>query len=83
MTVALEVTLDEALLAEGLAREVVNKLNTMRREQDLAVTDRIAVTIQTTQTARAALEPFMEYIKEETLAASIVFGPAPGGTEWI
>ena len=82
MTVALEVALDEALLAEGLAREVVNKLNTMRRDHDLAVTDRIVVYIQTSDRARMALEPFLPYIQEETLATSIVFGPAVGGTEW-
>jgi isoleucyl-tRNA synthetase len=82
MTVALEVALDESLLAEGLAREVVNKLNTMRRDQDLAVTDRICVTIQTTDHARAAIEAFLPYIKEETLSISIVFALASGGTEW-
>jgi isoleucyl-tRNA synthetase len=82
MTVALEVALDEALLAEGLAREVVNKLNTMRRDHDLAVTDRIVVYIQTSDRAKSVLEPFLPYIQEETLATSIVFGPAVKGTEW-
>lgn len=82
LTVALEVALDEGLLAEGLAREVVNKLNTMRREQDLAVTDRIVVTMQITDRARSAIEPFLQYIKEETLATAIVFGEPIGGTAW-
>lgn len=81
MTVALEVGLDEALLAEGLAREVVNKLNTMRRDQDLAVTDRIKATIQTTDRARIAIEPYLPYIKEETLTTSLTFAPT-NGTEW-
>ncbi len=82
MTVALEVALDEQLLAEGLAREVVNKLNTMRREQDLAVTDRIFVTIQTTDHARVAIEPYLPYIQEETLAISIAFRQVVGGRAW-
>jgi isoleucyl-tRNA synthetase len=81
MTVALEVALDEALLAEGMAREVVNKLNTMRRELDMDVTDRIEVTIQTTPAARSAIEAHLPYIKEETLALSIQFGNV-AGSEW-
>jgi isoleucyl-tRNA synthetase len=82
LTVALEVALDEALLAEGLAREVVNKLNTMRRDLDLAVTDRIQVTIQTTDRARASIEAYFDYIKEETLATSITFAQKVEGIEW-
>lgn len=82
LTVALEVALDEALLAEGLAREVVNKLNTMRRDLDLAVTDRIQVTIQTTDRARASIEAYFDYIKEETLATSITFAQKVEGMEW-
>ncbi len=80
LTVALEVALDEALLAEGFAREVVNKLNTMRREADLVVTDRIAVSIDTTDRAKAWIESWLPYIKEETLATSITFEKTPG--EW-
>ena len=81
LTVALDTTLDEALLAEGLAREVVNKLNTMRRELDMAVTDRIEVVVQTGSAARAALESYLPYIKEETLATAFTFGPTEG-VEW-
>ena len=81
LTVALDTTLDESLLAEGLVREVVNKLNTMRRELDLAVTDRIEVVIQTGPAARAAIEAHLPYVKEETLATSLSFGPTEGA-EW-
>ena len=81
LTVALDTALDERLIAEGLAREVVNKLNTMRREQDLAVTDRIEVVIQTGPAARAAIEAHLAYIKDETLATAFTFGSAEG-TAW-
>jgi isoleucyl-tRNA synthetase len=81
MTVALDVALDEALLAEGLVREVVNKLNTMRRDHDLAVTDRITVVIQTTPAAQAAIEAHLAYVMDETLATSIQFGQT-AGTTW-
>ena len=80
LTVALEVALDEALLAEGFAREVINKLNTMRREADLVVTDRIHVSIDTTERARQWIEEWMPHIKEETLALSITFEKTSG--EW-
>ena len=81
LTIALEVSLDEPLLAEGLAREVVNKLNTMRRELDFAVTDRITVSIETTDRAKAAIEGHLAYVKDETLATAITFGPTEG-TAW-
>ena len=68
-------------MAEGLAREVVNKLNTMRRELDLAVTDRIEVVIQTGPAARSAIEAHLPYIKEETLATLCTFGQTTG-SEW-
>jgi isoleucyl-tRNA synthetase len=81
LTVALDTTLDEELLAEGLAREVVNKLNTMRREADLAVTDRIDVVVQTGPAARSAIEAHLPYIKDETLTMSFTFGETTGA-EW-
>jgi isoleucyl-tRNA synthetase len=81
LTVAFDVTLDEKLLSEGLAREVVNKLNSMRRDQDFAVTDRIKVAIDTTDRARACIEEWMDHIKEETLATEISFQKV-SGTEW-
>ena len=81
ITVALEVALDEALLAEGFAREVVNKLNTMRREQGLDVSDRIRVIMQTTPQGKEWIESWRSYIQEETLTTSLSFGETTG-TEW-
>ena len=49
ITIALDTQLDQPLLLEGMAREIVNKVNTMRRDAGLAVTDRIALHIQTTE----------------------------------
>ena len=45
ITIALDTALSEELLIEGLARELINKVNTMRREADFAVTDRIHLTV--------------------------------------
>ncbi|WP_068466769.1 isoleucine--tRNA ligase [Candidatus Protochlamydia phocaeensis] len=81
ITIALETNLDEQLLQEGLAREIVNKVNTMRREADLAVTDRIKLHMQTTDRVVSCFRHFQDYICHEVLAVEVQFGPCEG-TEW-
>lgn len=81
ITIALETKLSEALLLEGLAREIVNKVNTMRREADFAVADRITLQLQTTDRVKACFEQYKEYICREVLATDVRFGPCVG-TEW-
>jgi isoleucyl-tRNA synthetase len=81
ITIALETQLNEALLLEGLAREIVNKANTMRREQDFDVTDRIKMTMQTTDRVKRCFDQFHDYICQEVLAVDVQFGPCEG-TEW-
>lgn len=81
LTLALDTTLSEELLLEGLAREIVNKVNTMRREADFAVTDRIHVKMETTERVRACIEKYRDEISHEILALSIDFVPTEG-TEW-
>lgn len=82
ITVALETKLSEELLLEGIARELVNKINTMRRDADFAVTDRIFVYLSTTEKVREALKVFGTYIQEEVLAVEISFKHFPGSTLW-
>jgi len=81
LTVALDTELNAALLEEGLAREIINKINTMRREMDFAVIDRIAITIQSTPVVESCFEKYGKYISGEVLATSVHFGPCTG-TEW-
>ena len=81
ITIALDTFFDEQLLLEGLAREIVNKVNTMRREADLTVTDRIKLCLQTTDRVITCCNQFKEYISNEVLAPAIQFGPCEG-TEW-
>lgn len=81
ITIALDLSLTEPLLLEGLAREIVNKVNTMRREQDFAVTDRITLCIQSSSRVKEAFTQFQDIIKPEILAVDVVFGPC-SGTEW-
>lgn len=81
LTVALDTVLDEALLTEGLAREIINKINTMRREMGLEVTDRIHLQMQTTQRVQDCLKQYQESIFHEVLAVDVQFGPCEG-TAW-
>lgn len=78
ITLALDTTLSEALLIEGMAREIVNKINTMRREMGFDVTDRIVVKMETTARVQEALRQYETYIAGEVLAVRFEFGPAVG-----
>lgn len=81
MTIALDTHLTEELLIEGLAREIVNKINTMRRENGFAVSDRIRLQMQTTERVRTAFKQYNDYICNEVLATSVEFGHCTG-THW-
>lgn len=81
ITLALETSLNEDLLMEGLAREIVNKVNTMRREQGLAVSDRIHLSLDTTPKVASCFQSYGDYIKGEVLATQVTFGPTQG-TAW-
>jgi isoleucyl-tRNA synthetase len=68
LKVALDLNLDDELLAEGNARELVNKIQNLRKSAGLEVTDRVALGISDNLESRRALSRFSEYIKSETLA---------------
>jgi len=78
ITVALDPELNDELILEGLARELVNKVNTYRRDKEFDVVDRIHLTLETTDKAKEAVEKHKDYISEETLAVAIDFGPGAG-----
>lgn len=82
ITIVLDTALNEELLMEGLARELVNKINSMRRDLGFAVTDRIAVVIQTTDRVRESFEKHRDYICGEVLAISVLFDTCEDGIEW-
>lgn len=81
ITAVLETLLTDELILEGMARELVNKINTMRREQNYAVTDRIHVKLKATLKIHEAFEKHREYICHEVLASSFEFGECQG-QEW-
>ena len=72
VTVLLDTTLTEQLIAEGLAREVVNRVQKSRKEFDLQVTDRIELLIVADQQLSRAIEQFADYIRNETLATDLL-----------
>ncbi|HUG40463.1 MAG TPA: isoleucine--tRNA ligase [Longimicrobiales bacterium] len=74
-TVALDPALDEALRLEGLARELVNRVQRLRKDSGLEVSDRIRLRIGAADELRAAAERHREYIAGETLATSLDVGP--------
>jgi isoleucyl-tRNA synthetase len=77
LTVALDTTVDEALRLEMLARETVSRIQNLRKEADLAVTDRIDVRLNdVTPLLRKALEAHLSYISAEVLAVSLGFDTA-------
>ncbi len=70
-TVALDITLSDQLIAEGNARELVNRIQNLRKEHNFKVTDTITVNMTVTAPIQAALVQFKEYIMSETLAERI------------
>ncbi|MBX7067393.1 MAG: isoleucine--tRNA ligase [Parachlamydiales bacterium] len=81
LTVALDTALNDELVEEGLAREIVNKINSMRKELEFNVTDRIRIVLQTTPRVEACFKKYREYITHEVLAVDVQFGKCEG-TPW-
>jgi isoleucyl-tRNA synthetase len=71
LTVALDTELDDSLIAEGYAREFVNRVQNMRKDAGFEVTDRINIYYRATQKLHAALQRMANYIKSETLAVEL------------
>jgi isoleucyl-tRNA synthetase len=71
ITVALDTTITEALELEGTAREIVNKVQNLRKEMGLNLTDRIKVNIENNPTSEKCIKQFGEYISSQVLADEI------------
>lgn len=78
-TVALVTEISDELRSEGFARELVNKIQNMRKEADFKVTDRIKVSLKTTEPVAAAARAHLGFIQTETLADSVDFDQAMDG----
>ena len=71
ITVALDITIDENLIDEGISREIVSRIQNIRKDSGFDVTDRIKIIILDENRLSRAINKNIDYIKSETLANSI------------
>ena len=76
LTVALDVTLDDALKAEGIAREIVNRIQNLRKDKGFEVTDKIKVELERHKLTENSISQNLNYICAEILAQSLEEIPA-------
>ena len=81
LTVALDVEVTDALRREGIAREIVKKIQAVRKESGFDITDRISVVVSSNEASDAAVEEFKEYICNQVLADSLVIGDVENGED--
>lgn len=81
ITVALDIQINSDLEAEGIARELVNRIQNLRKEADFEVTDRIGVQVSSNESIIPAVEKYGAYIKEEVLADDLTIGQTENGQE--
>lgn len=81
LTVALDIDISDDLLKEGIARELVNRIQNLRKAQDFEITDRIAIAISSNEKLDAAIEEFSDYIKVQVLADTLEITEKTHSTE--
>ena len=81
LTVALDVEVTDALRREGVAREIVKKIQAVRKESGFDITDRISVVVSGNEASDAAVEEFKEYICNQVLADNLVIGNVEEGED--
>jgi len=73
ITVALDTTISETLQQEGIARELINRVQNLRKDSGLDVTDKIILLVDTNSEIQTAIEQNKAYVANEVLAAEIAF----------
>ena len=79
LTVALDITLTEELRAEGVARELINRIQNIRKDSGFEVTDKIRVEIEQKEFAAGAIAKYAGYIASQTLAVEVKAAARPEG----
>jgi isoleucyl-tRNA synthetase len=77
IVVAMDVTLTPDLAREGLARDLVRRVQTLRKEADFQLDDRIVTYYEAGVELNAAVAEWADYIQAETLSVELVAGPVP------
>jgi isoleucyl-tRNA synthetase len=80
LTVALDITITEELKREGVARELVNRIQNIRKDSGFEVTDKISVEVESTELTAPAIESFAQYIAQQTLAVEVKAVSEPKGS---
>ena len=75
LTVALDIQLTPELKQEGTARELVNRIQNVRKSKNFDITDKIVVKIEPNDNCKAAVEQFAGYIAKQVLAVSVTVEP--------
>lgn len=81
ITVALDITVTPELLNEGIAREIVNRVQNIRKDRQYDITDKIDIVIESTEFTDGAVKEFADYISKQVLANSLVIGEICGESE--
>ena len=84
LTVALDITITDELRREGIARDIINRIQNIRKDRDYDITDRITITFAPDATVEAVLKDFGEYIGTQVLADAVdvaAFAEDAAGTE--
>ncbi len=79
LTVALDITLTDELRAEGVARELINRIQNIRKDSGFEVTDKIRVEIEQKPIVAAAIAGYADYVASQTLALEVKATEAPAG----
>ena len=72
-TIALDTTIDESLKNEGMCREIVNRIQNLRKDSEFNVSDKIIIELETNNLVEKAIFENLDYVKNETLAVDLIF----------
>ena len=81
LTIALDIELTDALIEEGIARELINRIQNLRKSSGLDITDRICIRLERRQEIEKAVEHYGEYISSQVLATSLEMVDKIEGTD--
>ncbi|MFI3277499.1 MAG: isoleucine--tRNA ligase [Rikenellaceae bacterium] len=79
LTVALDITLTEELKAEGVARELVNRIQNIRKESGFEVVDKVRVEIESREAVAQSLAIYSDYVAQQTLSVEVKVSDKPAG----
>ena len=83
LTIALDVTVTPELRREGIARDIVNRIQNIRKSRNYDITDRIALTFAPGEATDDAIRDFADYISRQVLATSLEIAPIADGEDGV